>query len=106
MTFGEKLKKLLEKKGLTQEEFAEMMGVKPPTVCRWVNDERRPRPFVPMVRQMAQVLKVPFSDLDGSKSHTPKPHKKERHLLYSVNKHHNSSAFFALFTQPIAIALR
>lgn len=32
----------LEKHGITQEQFAERIGVRQPTVWAWVNDEKRP----------------------------------------------------------------
>lgn len=40
--FGKKLSKAIDDAGLTQEQFAELMGVEPPSVSRWVNGVNQP----------------------------------------------------------------
>lgn len=42
MSFGENLKKMREKKGLTQEELAESMGVNKATICKYEKGVREP----------------------------------------------------------------
>lgn len=41
--FNEVLKCLLKNKGITQKEFAKMLGVSEPTVSRFINGSRVPR---------------------------------------------------------------
>lgn len=38
----QRLKRYLEEEGLTQAEFADLVGVKQPSVWEWVNGESKP----------------------------------------------------------------
>jgi transcriptional regulator with XRE-family HTH domain len=42
MTFGGRLRELRIEKGISQEELAKTLGVKPQTVSRWEKDFREP----------------------------------------------------------------
>ena len=42
MTFGEKLQKLRKEAGLSQEEFADQMGVSRQAVSKWESDSGYP----------------------------------------------------------------
>ena len=59
--FGERLKKLRKKSGLTQTQLAETVGVSLLTCFRWEKNERAPR--LEDIKALAQALNVPESDL-------------------------------------------
>ena len=59
--FGERLKKLRKKAGLTQTQLAETVGVSLLTCFRWEKNERTPR--LEDIKALAQALNVPESDL-------------------------------------------
>ena len=59
--FGERLKKLRKKSGLTQEELSETLGISCMTVRRWESERSIPR--IDEIRRIAQALNVPESDL-------------------------------------------
>ena len=59
--FGERLKKLRKKAGLTQEELSETLGISYMTVRRWESERSIPR--IDEIRRIAQALNVPESDL-------------------------------------------
>ena len=59
--FGERLKKLRKKSGLTQEELAERTGYSIMTIRRWEWGTRDPR--TEGIKALAQALNVPESDL-------------------------------------------
>jgi transcriptional regulator with XRE-family HTH domain len=40
--FGKKLETAMRSKGLNQKQFAELLGVEPPTISRWVTGENLP----------------------------------------------------------------
>ena len=53
---GQRLKKLIEKSGMSKQELAEKLGVQHQTVFRWVNGERLPD--LPMMLKIMQVLGI------------------------------------------------
>ena len=59
--FGERLKKLRKKAGLTQEELAEKAGVSNITISQWENGIYAPT--MTRIKALAQALNVPESDL-------------------------------------------
>ncbi|MDI6856609.1 MAG: helix-turn-helix transcriptional regulator [Candidatus Thermoplasmatota archaeon] len=64
MTFGKKLRKLREAKGLTQQQLAEKLGY---VTNSYVSDVESGR-FIPSkekLRKIAKALGVPFRQLDG-----------------------------------------
>ena len=59
--FGERLKKLRKKSGLTQTQLAEAVGVSLLTCFRWEKNERAPR--LEDIKALAKALNVSESDL-------------------------------------------
>ena len=61
MTFGERLKALRKKAGLTQEELAEAVDVHINSVSRWENNELTPKTL--KIKALAKALNVTELDL-------------------------------------------
>lgn len=59
----ENLRDILYKRGYTQQDFADKLGVRQETVSRWVNGVTRPR--ADMLKRMSQILHVSIKDLIG-----------------------------------------
>lgn len=68
MTFGEKLRYLIERRDLTQTKFAEMLSVSLSTLNSYVNDKRLPNLLI--VATMAKQLHVTTDYLLGCESDT------------------------------------
>ena len=77
--FGERLKKLRKKAGLTQTQLAETVGVSLLTCFRWEKNERAPR--LEDIKALAQALNVPESDLLND----PPPNSGEWVITLKVN---------------------
>ena len=60
-SFGERLRRLRKKSGLTQEQLAESVGVSLKTVQRWEFNERQPR--MEEIKALAKALGVSEADL-------------------------------------------
>lgn len=58
---GEKIWRLREKRGLSQEEFAELLGVSRQTVSNWENDRATPDAY--KLKQLCEVLRVSADEL-------------------------------------------
>ena len=52
--FGDKLRRLIHIRGMTQSQFAKEMGVRDETVSRYVNGTCYPTPYV--IQKMADIL--------------------------------------------------
>lgn len=65
MDFSERVKKLREDAGLTQEELAAKLGVSRPAVGMWENKRSRPR--LDKMNQLADLFGVPVSELLGER---------------------------------------
>ena len=78
-SFGERLKKLRKKAGLTQEELSETLGISCMTVRRWESERSIPR--IDEIRRIAQALNVPESDLLND----PPPNSGEWVITLKVN---------------------
>lgn len=63
MTFGERLKELRKKRGLTQKELAQLISAKNNSVSNWENDQNIPTASV--VFSLARALNVTVEDLIG-----------------------------------------
>lgn len=63
MTFGERLKELRKKRGLTQKELAQLISAKNNSVSNWENDQNIPTASV--VFSLARALNVTIEDLIG-----------------------------------------
>ncbi len=63
MDFSERVKKLREDAGLTQEELAAKLGVSRPAVGMWENKRSRPR--LDKMNQLSDLFGVPVSELLG-----------------------------------------
>ena len=59
--FGERLKKLRKKAGVTQEKLADLIGVHETTIRRWENQGDNPK--LGEMKALAKALNVPESDL-------------------------------------------
>ena len=59
--FGNRLRALRKKTGLTQEQLAEIVGVSPITVSWWENDKYLPK--TQSIKALAKALNVPEQDL-------------------------------------------
>ena len=59
--FGERLKKLRKKAGMTQEKLADLIGVHETTIRRWENQGDNPK--LGEMKALAKALNVPESDL-------------------------------------------
>lgn len=63
MIFPERLKQLRQKKGLTQQEIAELLGVKRNTYSDWENGKTEPN--FEMVLKLADLFEVSLDWLFG-----------------------------------------
>lgn len=77
---GKKLTELRNKKHLTQQQMAELLGIKRERYSAWENDISQPR--IGMLQEIAKIHKVPPSFLLGDDSNNingdlPKPQEKE-----------------------------
>jgi transcriptional regulator with XRE-family HTH domain len=61
VTVGEKLRKAREKRGLTQRQVAELVGVSQPAIQRWEAGDGSPRPK--KLRKVAEVYGLRPQDL-------------------------------------------
>ena len=59
--FGNRLRALRKKTGLTQEQLAEIVGVSPITISWWENDKYLPK--TQSIKALAKALNVPEQDL-------------------------------------------
>lgn len=63
MTFGERLRSLLEDREITQKEFAERLNIAPTTLNGYINDKREPD--FALLRRIALILEVSADFLLG-----------------------------------------
>lgn len=61
MSFGKNLKELREEKGLTQGDFAQMIGMYPTHLSRY--ERERSTPSIDVLKKMAEALEVPVDRL-------------------------------------------
>ena len=61
MTFGEKLKKLRNEKGLTQDELAERIFVTRTAISKWENDKGYPN--IDSLKQLSNLFEVSIDEL-------------------------------------------
>ena len=59
--FGERLRKLIKKQGLTQQDLADALDISRNTVWRWINDKATPESYI--LQNLATVLHVSIDDL-------------------------------------------
>ena len=69
MTFGERLKELRKKRGLTQKELAQLISAKNNSVSNWENDQNIPTASV--VFSLARALNVTIEDLINHLTNEP-----------------------------------
>jgi transcriptional regulator with XRE-family HTH domain len=69
MTFAEKLKDLMERHRLSQEDLAEMVGTYQSQISRWFNDGLRPS--VPFALRVARAFRVPLEYLIDDEMEEP-----------------------------------
>ena len=60
-TFGQRLRRLRKKAGLTQEELAKKLDIHNVTVSKWENNELIPKTV--NIRKLAEAIHVPISEL-------------------------------------------
>lgn len=65
MSLGEQIKKLRNKKKLTQNELADLMGLKPVTISKYESNDREPN--IETLRKLSTVLGVPIIKLIDEK---------------------------------------
>ena len=51
------IRKRLEERGITQTEFAKLVGVDKATMCRWLNDDG-PLPNLKYINMMCKILGI------------------------------------------------
>lgn len=61
MVNGQKIKTLLEQKGINQQTFAGLVGVHPSAICFFIKGYRSPS--VSVLKRMADTLGVTMDDL-------------------------------------------
>ena len=61
MVDGQKIKTLLEQKGLDQQTFAELVGVHPSAICFFIKGYKSPS--VAVLKRIADALGVTMDDL-------------------------------------------
>jgi transcriptional regulator with XRE-family HTH domain len=59
--FGDRLRTIREKKGLSKEKMAEYLGISTKTLYRY--EKNKAEPTISMIEKMAHVLDVPFYEL-------------------------------------------
>ena len=60
-SFAQRLRKLREKAGFTQEQLAELIGVHEATIRRWELSQRQPR--LEEIKKLAEALNLPENEL-------------------------------------------
>ena len=69
MTIGKRIAHLRKKKGLTQEELANAMGVSPQAVSKWENDQTCPD--ISALPTLSKLLGVTVDELLGCEAQVP-----------------------------------
>lgn len=64
MKFSENLKQIRIKKGFSQKEIADRLGVSQPSYAQYENGKRNPKKET--IKKMADALEVPIQELDAS----------------------------------------
>lgn len=82
MSFGEKIKELRTKKGMTQKALAEELNVTSQAVSRWENDEVEPS--ISTISQMAELFDCSIDELFGKAK--AEPEVKEDNIIINVNE--------------------
>lgn len=57
MVIMAEIRRHLEERGITQTEFAKLVGVDKATMCRWLNDDG-PLPNLKYVNRMCEILGI------------------------------------------------
>lgn len=65
MSFGDSLRKIREEKNLSQQEFADKLGVAQSTIGMWESGKRTPK--IDELNRLAMILKITVSRLLGQK---------------------------------------
>lgn len=65
-TFGIRLKAILKEKGMTQRMLAQATGMAESTVCRYIDDTRKPCPQ--NLKKLSETLHVPVNVLTGEET--------------------------------------
>lgn len=59
-TFGERLRAVRQKKGITKTDLAEACGFSRKTIFFWEKGQKRPRNYYRAVKLLSMVLQVPI----------------------------------------------
>jgi len=59
MTIGEKIRRLREKKGISQQTLAELLGTTQQSIAYWETGKRKPR--YEKLKKLAEIFSVPIS---------------------------------------------
>ncbi|MCM1333998.1 MAG: helix-turn-helix domain-containing protein [Bacteroides sp.] len=84
MTFGERLRGLLEDRDITQKEFAAMLKIAPTTLNGYINDKREPD--FTLLKEIALVLGVSTDFLLDCDRGEAAPSGKELSLLMGLRR--------------------
>ena len=79
--FAQRLRQLIEARGITQRELAEMAGVHPSTIYRWLYEDKLPRRA--QLRAVAQALSA---DEDWLMGRTDAPQANVNELIQSIRE--------------------
>lgn len=69
MNFPERLKQIRQEKGMTQQEFADLLGTSKQVISRYEHGENTPK--ITTVVHYAKVLNVPITYFTDESSETP-----------------------------------
>lgn len=73
-TFGDRLRKIRRREGISQSEFADALGINRKSVAAWESDINEPRAVLTVARKIEMVFGVPAAwTLGLSNANTPGP---------------------------------
>lgn len=84
MDFGNNIKELRTKKGMTQKDLADVLNVTPQAVSRWENNEVEPS--LSTINQMAELFECSIDELFGKKKIEEKQDEKNDEIVEEVEQ--------------------
>lgn len=102
MTLAEKIVYLREKRDMTQEELAELLGVSKQTLVKWESGEKMPD--IDKIVALSGIFEITTDELirDSISIGGTKKQKKKRHISYSEAEDYIKAKFRSAYTTAIA----